>query len=413
MPDPNTVVFYYPSKIVGGAELLFCRMAAALGSRGYGVKLVDLPGGIYNKIAPAGVEVVTLSDECLQIPNGAIVIMPPVGLPQVQQHLQLDSSCKILFWLLHPYNLVLQIPGINSDTQYASRKWLQFIHYTFYIDYFFSTKQLLKKSLANHGLAFMDGLSRDTVSSFFGVTIKEALYLPVPVAATVEKDSNSYSIAGSLHLGWIGRLDDFKMPMLRFLLADIKHQATKRKTNITFHIVGSGNGEAKLKNDCIDFPGNLQVQLHGTIHPNDLPEFISTRIDCLFAMGTSALEGAVAAVPTCMVDAAYGKVPEHYRYRWIFECHDLNLGYILNGDEVPEESTHTVTDILQQLEKGAAEIGKLCKAYTVQNHSISHVADALQAAMRNNTNTYSGIAKYMKAPAAVRAYGAAKKMISK
>lgn len=47
----NKVVFFYPSKVVGGAEYLFYRMAKQLVDRGFEVSYIDYEKGfIANKI---------------------------------------------------------------------------------------------------------------------------------------------------------------------------------------------------------------------------------------------------------------------------------------------------------------------------------------------------------------------------
>ena len=87
-------------------------------------------------------------------------------------------------------------------------------------------------------------------------------------------------------------------------------------------------------------------------------------------MGTSALDGAKLGIPTVLIDGSYDRFPAAYRYRWIYETGQLNLGRIIRGDTKHFDGKHTFGDIVECIYTNKKLVAKKCREYVVSNYNV-------------------------------------------
>lgn len=128
---------------------------------------------------------------------------------------------------------------------------------------------------------------------------------------------------------WLGRIDqDFKALPLIKVIKDITdlHNRKILKGEIEFVIIGSGDGNHLVQQE-IDNNFTLTFSWIKNVGLADLPSHMTAKIDVLFAMGTSALEGARLGLPTVIVQPFSHAIQEpKFAYRWIHQTKGHSLG---------------------------------------------------------------------------------------
>ena len=124
-----------------------------------------------------------------------------------------------------------------------------------------------------------------------------------------EKNNNN-----KLNAGWLGRAEGFKKPILIKVLRDLNEYALENKAEIDFIIISDQIGNI----DISPFK-EINIKFIGQIDPKELSKISSLEIDIFFAMGLSAFEVASFGIPTVLLDFSYNKIPDSYRYKFLFE----------------------------------------------------------------------------------------------
>jgi hypothetical protein len=376
--------------------MLFFRMCRSLMSSGYTSEVIDYPDGVYTELANgSGVSIIKVVPEVkIVIGSEDILITPPVHLKLIRAHLSINEQTRILFWVLHPYNLVRVLPFIYPDLQYSNRKLLRLLQSTIFQRHFKRSKELICISYSNKGICFMDGESLEVTSTFFNIILSQVKFLPIPVISHIETAKQSKlhrRDQSTIRLCWISRLADFKVNILKHVLSDLANYSINSDISFEFSIIGAGPKLKDLKDFCSKLGGKVDFQFAGQLSAPDLKDHLLAEVDCLFAMGTSALEGGANGIPTCLVDAFYGKVPSGYKYKWLHETKDYSLGRILDGRQLPAENRHTFVNLMTMLTGKAEEIGFACKSYVDMNHDIDVITRNLIGVLENNENHFSKI----------------------
>ncbi|ECE3831993.1 glycosyltransferase, partial [Salmonella enterica] len=140
----------------------------------------------------------------------------------------------------------------------------------------------------------------------------------------------------------ISRLDDFKIHGIVKLLDDIIQYTKKNKScKISVHIVGDGIAGKFLKENYVNSI-NMDVFFHGYVSGKKLTElFHNGNYSLLFAMGTSALEGASRGLPTVLLPCTDKSIRNRDNvYRYLHIDNDQGLGEYI---DTPFEGTEYLT----------------------------------------------------------------------
>lgn len=359
MNKNKTIIFFYPSRVVGGAEYLFMRSALYMTQQlQLDVKYIDYPDGFVAKqLVDTNVELLLFEDyRKIQVPCNATVISPFSSIFDVVFDLRGDF--KVLFWSIHPVAL--------SDTIKSNARFSKSGRAKLYREI-----QLL---IDKQAVCFMDGSNLDYQKKEFEFVLEKEDFVPI---FCLEKNTPSLAkktLTDVIHLGWLGRLCKEKVHPLINVLRHLKEYAVQHTTaSFVFHIIG--NGEEQHLVEMEQMPLNVEVRFLGVLTGVALEEYIYTNIDVMFGMGTSTLEVASLHKAVVLVDFSFNEMELNNRFRWLYESERYSVG---DAYSVDAQYNHSLEDIIHVVKEGElSKIEELCYRYFELNHSVEKVCESL------------------------------------
>lgn len=204
----------------------------------------------------------------------------------------------------------------------------------------------LRKLLKNKRIIFTDyvGLSHD-IGNIGSYKQYQDLVFPI----VIERSDLIHQKKTPLRFGWVGRIDyDFKVGPLVNLLHDLNQLHRNGIIYVNeFSIIGDGNA-MELINDEIK-KLSFSVELLGFVPNEKLSMEINKKMDVLFAMGTSVLEGAKISLPSIIVNPFSLGSSEQSGYRWVYDSIGYSLGEFSLGDIFPIQRKIKLDVILNEL----------------------------------------------------------------
>jgi glycosyltransferase involved in cell wall biosynthesis len=374
------IVFFYPSRVVGGVETLFTRLARALSERGREVFVVDYPDGVQaGWLAGSAVKMVPFEpDRAAPVPDGSIVVTSLSNYYRVLREIRFADATRLVLWSLHPDNataLLPPVPGPGALRPFVAPQD------------FLLARRTLRTLAARGAMLFMDGENREGTERHLRMRFPSPAMVPVVIPASRTVRSRTRA-DGPLRLGWLGRLAPDKSTMLIHLLGDLAADAARTGRRYELGVIGDGPARALVEARLPD-PARVAVRLEGTVTGDALEEKIAS-FDLLFAMGTSALEGARLGVPTILADTTtLPVVPAGLRYRWLFEATDFSLGFSIHHPRGLPTRPHALADVLEAVESPANRdaLGKRALSYFLENHELETRLDAFEGQLDRSTAT--------------------------
>lgn len=390
----EAVAFVYPTRILGGAELLFIRIAKHLAQHcSIRAAVVDYADGfIAQQLAGSPVEIIPLTEQT-RLEGFSHVVVPPTMLPVLDERILVEGDTRLLLWLLHPFNFLELFPGHSRAITFPLT-WIKRMLYLYNLEYlnFRRKVQLLSKLKA---IVYMDEENWWVNQYLFDLPALSKRYLPVPIP-----DRQSPAIGntrklpdGSLNIVWLGRLANFKVTALNHIISEANQYAQTHDCSLTIHIIGTGPYKDKVHQ-----PRYAKLKFVGALQGQKLYEYLERNTSILFAMGTSALEGGQMALPTVLVDASYKPFPNNYRFKWLYQAEDFTLGKVLSL--IPDTLTFSglsFGEIVKEYLECPSQAGQKAKDYVQTHHSLDAVCEQL---LRYLTETEARVHWQILGPAA-------------
>ncbi|HEN9524449.1 TPA: hypothetical protein U9I82_002879 [Acinetobacter baumannii] len=381
------IYFFYPSKIMGGAEYLMINSANLLANSGLNVGVIDIEEGwIINNIQNDLIkkEVIAYGNK-FQLKDEDVLVTTANNLYKLDDFF-LKSNARVLFWVVQPYNVVLSLPKILDKNKFIKSIGL------FYISKKLQThKENLQFLIKKNGIVSMDGECDRILKIKYNLNYKK--FLPIFIENNKFFKNNISRINNkALKIVWLGRIDlEFKIHILKKVLFDLNEIKRKLNYNFIFNIIGNGPGIEELEKFTknIDFEINFLNELKG-----DNLSLVLERSDLGFAMGTSALEIAAKKVPVVLLDFSYKKVTK-YNYRWIFETNEYILGRdinLLSKEDI--SSMKSIECILNELNQTCLDLPQLCYDYVYENHSSKSIFQKMIKYISDTDLTIADIYEY-------------------
>lgn len=387
--------FCFPYRGVGGVSLLFLRLAEELSLRGVAeCYLVDYADGFMaahrNKTLAGFAEY--RDDEVLVIPPDAIAIFQSMTPWSIFPSLRLSPQTRILFWNCHPFNLIPTLPGLRQPMQH-NMAFGRIVLATLLRSYRSKMSQLIRLLLSKNSLIFMDWTNVRTTERYLGMTIAEPVYLPIPAPApgTVESMPPRDFQTQGLRLAWVGRIADFKYPILKYSLRELNRIQSILGLRLEVLVVGMGDFVEKLRVDVVAMD-HIDVKFIDYVPPDQLDDFLLHNVDVLLAMGTSALEGAKLGIPTLLLDVAYGQIPEGYLFQWLHERKGFSLGDVL-GPEHVVPGNRSLVERIEEIRADHAGLSDRAVQHFEKFHALPTVALQLLKAAHDTQCTWGDLVR--------------------
>ena len=342
------LVFFFPWPEVSGGPFYLCRLADAVARTGlYEVYYTDYSGGLCDSIlTEKSIKILKYHDEDGErfsiFPEETVILVMAEYWAHMVPHI--NPASKIVFFNWHNEC----IPVLQSN-------W-------------YATDRFIKKFL---------GLVEETSSVFFcdkthylahntyGVSFAE-MYVPIVIPPRPQIATDKLVQDKIRNIAILGRLCLDKIYAVLDLMDNIIALRDFVKTNV--YIIGEGDCEALLFNRR--FPPNIRIIRCGTMGIGKVIDILSKKVDILFAMGTSVLDGASIHLPAVVLPNKV-KAFECNRYPYLFESKGYALGWYPEQIDDLKLHTHTVEEIFQDIYTYGrkAQIGKKCYDYYVKSHS--------------------------------------------
>jgi len=378
-------VFFYPSMSIGGAQILFAKVAEMLLKKGCNVTILgdkncyinnylDNKELVFNKVEVSeNLPYKSSKNEFFILSLSYIVIF--------KKYIDADEESKFLFWDLHPYALVESLALSKFHKRYSNKVLISILSF-FENAYIKKIKKIIEIGNEKGGIHFMCYRNFLTNKNLFSLNFSPD-YLPIPIKVDkyvdYKQDKNQ--------ICWISRLDEDKTNILKFLIEDVILYNNKNANKLTLHIIGDGDNVEYVKeitSEHINF-----FLFPGILYGNHLSEYlINNQIKIGFAMGTSSLEFASRKIATVLVPSMTEKdfyTDKRNRYLWIYDSY---------GYDVAVERFHFDENILQsfnEIMESKDDNDVLSYEYVLQTHSEEKVFSSLLERIDKNQFLFSNI----------------------
>lgn len=367
--------------LLGGAEILFARIADALVDLGAEVTITDDTSGIYQKLITSpkvNFDVYNESpDRKLRtLTEDAVLITATLFLPHLFKFFDLSSDAVIIYWSIHPCHLLHTLPLLGAKL-FQNLELTRVAHKIFFRSETRALRHLLTEGVNKNSLLLMDSENQRVNEEVLQIDLSGSKYLPIPTTQNSRFKARKAPDRNNLTFGWLGRLCDFKKHSLIRVLKDLNDLLISSRSIRVREFLIAGEGPERESLEGFTKSLSYNCRFVGTVDPRCLDEVFDT-VDLVFAMGTSALDLGIRSIPVCLVDAAYRPMPSAYRYRWLFDTEKFNLGSIIDSNfSLPEANKYSIKDIVDSLNIRFFEISRASYLYVLENHQLNVVAKNL------------------------------------
>lgn len=377
------IIFYFPYKEVSGVPVLFLNLAEFFASNfpEASISVVDYPDGFMtqNKKQDSRIKFISFLDGNPLIINNGHVIMQAILPYAMRPELQLGEETKVIFWSLFPEIFLPKVFPISLLFKFNIIKlptYKKFLHFFWRIN-FHQLKDFVKYATTNNALHFMDGPNISKTEEILDLNLQEYHFLPITSSGAIISSTSNVQKRNLqvLNISFIGRLCNFKYRSVELLIKQLNRIASKTETHINFFVIGDGAYTKYLQNLRID-NSYLKITFTGTIPKNELDDFLSHNVHINISMGTSALESARLNIATILTDYSYLQISPNYKYRWLHETQNFDLGHIICSSDY-EEGNNTLESMIHDFKQNPLQYEKFSYEYFIKNHSIESVADGI------------------------------------
>ena len=388
MSRADPIVFYFPYRGVGGVSMLFLRLAERL-KRERRVFLADYSDGYMAKRLPEGVNLIAI-DAAPVFPREAVYVFQsflPWRFPFVAQ---VDPAARILFWNLHPKNFNPEL--FNAAHDRAGIAWMAKLLNRLSGPRERRTRSVVSFLLRHMALVFMDLENVRSTEALTGMPIKDPQLLPLVVPrAEPGARVNHAAPASPLRCAWVGRIADFKWPILEHVIARLR-DASGVVGSIRLAVIGEGEFKQRMQQFAAEHATKaFSVDFLGDLPPEELAAYLRDQVDVLFAMGTSALEGARLGLPVFVLDYSYKRVDAKYRFRFLFERAKYDLAEEISAAHC--EQTSSLEGSIQALLADYRGHSERCLRFCENYYGLESVAPSFLQHCGGTRATFGDMAK--------------------
>lgn len=371
--DIKTIAFCFPYHEVSGVPVLFSNLADYF-SKNYPLKvfIVDFADGymatrlnknkrINNIVLETGKSVLIDTD---------VLVMQAILPYAMRPEIKIAKSTKILFWNLHPKNLIPNIYPwrLFYDSSHTVYKDVVSVMWKRKYDLM---KTFIKKAVEKESLVFMDSSNLSMTSDFYSVDLLTDSFVPITCSSGKYRGDivNSNNV---INFAWIGRLCDFKIHILNYLILRLSQSAVELKQKMVLYIIGDGPEEDNLI--YMEYLNEyFSLKKMGSLSKAKMDKFLYTKIDINASMGTSILESAKFGIPSIVLDFDYKPINKNYKFRWLHETKDFDVGHLIK-DSGFHGNDYLLTEMVREFLTNREQLSSKSYKYYEFNHSLKAIS---------------------------------------
>jgi glycosyltransferase involved in cell wall biosynthesis len=387
----KSYLIFYPSVELGGAEILFARLADQLASRGNSVTVLDSENKIIiDNLTVEGVGALVANSEPLKFTSCDYIIAFASNILDVTKYIDCESSGKVLWWSVHPFNSIYLPPIFGSKLASFGVEWLRFVN-----GFLFSSEDAIRKSTIQalskaNAFVCMDGENSNTINSYYQ-TCTDFKYIPVPVNLAECRESRDIKSGDAISFFWYGRLCDFKVHGLVYLIEKIS-ELNDLKHSVRLTVIGDGPYREFVENEAEKL--GVEVLFVGVLPNSESVSLLKNQADVVFAMGTSALESGALGIPTILMGASFSKINFNYKFEWLYNTSCFTLGVFLRNKNLSVGLS--IIELLGEIRKNSGDHAFRCHQYVKTNHDMNHVVELVEKNAALSAMDYKSFSQLIK-----------------
>lgn len=248
----------------------------------------------------------------------------------------------------------------------------------------FYTRKLLSQMYEKNSLINMDGATSDAIDEFMGKKHNWPIVpIPVDVNDMRNPEKRKKSLPNLMQISYIGRSGSVwkRRPVKKLIQDLIKLKNLSFKINIYTDQTNPYREELEML--CNE---RISIEYYIGLYGSEIRDHLSQHSDLHFSMGTAALEGGLAGLPTVLIDPSYYDFPDSYKYRWLYQTERNSLGRFISEDQ-SRFIGMTMEEVIEICSNKEARntVAGYCAQYVLENHSALRVTEKLLAHTANAT----------------------------
>jgi len=387
----KTVAFYFPYYEVSGVPVLFSNLADYF-SKNYQFKIsvIDFEEGYMSSSLKGNnkIEKIIFETSKPLLIDVDIVIMQSILPFAIRPEIKFSTNTRIMFWNLHPDNLIPNLFPFAVVRKYYPNIYRNILS-IFWNKKLKLMKEFVMNSIQLNSLLFMDSANSNNTKFFLSTEINNSFFLPIACSNGVKREDKINKNVAELNFSWIGRICDFKIHILNYLILKLSEAAKKLKLKVNLHVIGDGPLMQKLNSNNY-LHKFFNVIFLGTLDKEKVDFYLNSNIDINASMGTSVLESAKLGIPSIVLDYAFYPINFNYKFRWLHDTKYYDLAHLIKKSDDKSKS-YEITDIILEFINDRKNLSERSYNYYISNHSLEAVAENLKKQIEKSKLTFTGI----------------------
>lgn len=391
----KSLAFFFPYHVVSGCPVLFLNVArkmASLYPDEYKLYVVDYEDGYMakNLTKEDNISVIAFQDGKVCEIKTDYVIMQAYLPEAIRPEFKPSKETKVMMWVLYPWNFYPIVFPFNFCREFIEghEDLYSKVLRTMYRGEIKKCRAFLDHLMKTGSVAFMDLPTLETTKRALSLErIEKPLMIPIASSDPTGERYTKIHDDESIHLGWVGRLCDFKIHILNCAMKQARKYADTSKQRVIFHVVGNGELEHLLYQSESEF---FRVDWVGSVKKQELDRYMMENFDINFAMGTSVIESAKLGIPTVKCDFSYVPVCDDYVFRWFHETTDYDVGHRITDADI-EVGNGSFAGIINEYIQRKEELGSLDYTFYKSNFSLSVVSKMLHKQLQSIISSWGDV----------------------
>ena len=388
----KTIAFFFPYYDLSGVPVLFLNIAKYLGDEDpeINVKIIDYENGYMSSSLEGNdkIEKIIFETSKPLFIDVDIVIMQSILPFAMRPEIQFSTNTRLMFWNLHPDNLTPNLYPFVIVRKYYPNIYRNILS-IFWKKKFKLVRNFVKNAIQLNSLSFMDSANLNNTNFFLSTEINNVSFLPIACSNGVKREDVINKDFVELNFSWVGRICDFKIHILNYLILRLSEVAKNLQLKINLHIIGDGP-EMRNLNTKSHLHTHFRITFVGRLIKEKMDSYLYSEIDINASMGTSVLESAKFGIPSIVLDFDYKVINKKYKFRWLHETVNYDLGHLINNENLVNEN-HELIDMTNEFINNSNIISEKSFNYYVSNHSLESVSENLKKQIEKSKLTITDI----------------------